>query len=169
MQPLALSSPPLDLASDFAIDVGTGRVIDLCAGIGVLSYFVKERSKWNSQPTEIICVERNHRYVEIGKNLSLMPAGFVPMCSIGSNGGMTNSTARCSIMQSETRPSDVSAEAQTHRATKAQTLNFMSSILLRKWPTTALSSCRSSPQASNIPAALTMSAGRQDAPQTSRN
>lgn len=60
---------PLDLAADFAIDVGTGRVIDLCAGIGVLSYFVKERSKWNSQPTEIICVERNHRYVEIGKKL----------------------------------------------------------------------------------------------------
>lgn len=60
---------PFDLASDFALDVGTGRVIDLCAGIGVLSYFVKERSKWNSQPTEVICVERNHRYVEIGKKL----------------------------------------------------------------------------------------------------
>lgn len=60
---------PLDLAADFSIDVGTGRVIDLCAGIGVLSYFVKERSKWGSQPTEIICVERNPHYVEIGKKL----------------------------------------------------------------------------------------------------
>lgn len=60
---------PYDLAGDFAIDVGTGRIIDLCAGIGVLSYFVKERSRWATNPTEIVCVERNHRYVEVGKKL----------------------------------------------------------------------------------------------------
>ncbi|WP_247870367.1 hypothetical protein, partial [Ochrobactrum sp. CGA5] len=60
---------PYDMAADFAIDAGQGRVIDLCAGIGVLSYFTIARSRWATEPTSVTCIERNPRYVEIGKKL----------------------------------------------------------------------------------------------------
>ncbi|WP_082640625.1 methyltransferase, partial [Aureimonas sp. N4] len=61
---------PYDLASDFAIDAGTGRVIDLCAGIGGLAYHVVQRGTWNAQGTsELTCVEINPRYVEVGRKL----------------------------------------------------------------------------------------------------
>lgn len=59
---------PWDLAGDFAVDVGNGRIIDLCAGIGVLSYFVHARSRWGTV-AEITCIERNPRYVEVGRKL----------------------------------------------------------------------------------------------------
>lgn len=61
---------PYDLASDFAIDAGSGRVIDLCAGIGGLAYHVAQRGRWDSRSaTELTCVEINPRYVEIGRKL----------------------------------------------------------------------------------------------------
>lgn len=61
---------PYDLASDFAIDAGSGRVIDLCAGIGGLAYHVAQRSAWSSEgASEITCVEINPRYVEVGRKL----------------------------------------------------------------------------------------------------
>jgi hypothetical protein len=37
---------PFDLACDFALDGAGRRVIDLCAGIGVLSYIIHRRSQW---------------------------------------------------------------------------------------------------------------------------
>ncbi|MGN8118043.1 hypothetical protein [Labrys sp. 22185] len=36
---------PMDLAADFALEPGQGRVIDLCAGIGGLAYWVQQRAK----------------------------------------------------------------------------------------------------------------------------
>lgn len=60
---------PWNLAADFALDAGSGRVIDLCAGIGVLSYFIHHRSRWGSRLADITCVEINPRYVEIGRKL----------------------------------------------------------------------------------------------------
>ncbi|WP_204162576.1 class I SAM-dependent methyltransferase [Brucella pseudogrignonensis] len=78
---------PYDMAADFAIDAGQGRVIDLCAGIGVLSYFTIARSRWATEPASVTCIERNPRYVEIGKNSYRMPIGFAPMFSTGANGG----------------------------------------------------------------------------------
>tara|TARA_R100000365_G_C2747870_1_gene78283 strand:+ start:4255 stop:5082 length:828 start_codon:yes stop_codon:yes gene_type:complete len=60
---------PWDLAADFALDGGSGRIIDLCAGIGILSYFLHRRSQWGTRPAEITCVEFNPRYVEVGRKL----------------------------------------------------------------------------------------------------
>lgn len=56
---------PLDMAYDFALDVYPNRIIDLCAGIGVLSYCIKTRYP----EAEITCVELNPDYVEVGKRL----------------------------------------------------------------------------------------------------
>lgn len=60
---------PFDLALDFALDVGTGRIIDLCAGIGILTYAVQYRNYYDRNNLELVCVERNPAYVEIGKKL----------------------------------------------------------------------------------------------------
>lgn len=60
---------PWDMAADFALEAGGGRVIDLCAGIGILSYFVHHRSQWGTRPAEITCIEANPRYVEVGRKL----------------------------------------------------------------------------------------------------
>lgn len=60
---------PYDLASDFALDGAAGRVIDLCAGIGILSYFVGERARYGSRTTELTCIEINPNYCEVGRKL----------------------------------------------------------------------------------------------------
>ena len=61
---------PLDLARDFSIDVCGERVIDLCAGIGALSFALYHcgYGRYGTTP-KITCVEINPRYVEIGKKL----------------------------------------------------------------------------------------------------
>ena len=59
---------PMDLAADFALEPGQGRVIDLCAGIGGLSYWVQRRSRWRGE-VKLTCVEINPRFVEIGRKL----------------------------------------------------------------------------------------------------
>ena len=58
---------PLELARNFAIEVDGGRVIDLCAGIGALSYAVAEHN--NRRGVQIVCVEINPAYVEVGRKL----------------------------------------------------------------------------------------------------
>lgn len=60
---------PYDLAGDFALDGAGGRVIDLCAGIGILSYFVGQRARYGSRATELTCVEINPKYCEVGRKL----------------------------------------------------------------------------------------------------
>lgn len=66
---------PYDLAADFGIDAqcSNGRMIDLCAGIGILSYFPHYRGQWGNDTPEIACIEANPRYVEVGKKL--LPEG----------------------------------------------------------------------------------------------
>lgn len=63
---------PWDLAFDFEIDVCGMRLLDMCAGIGVLSYAIMARAKngydRDTLP-EIVCVEINPDYVAIGKKL----------------------------------------------------------------------------------------------------
>ncbi|MGE4409617.1 MAG: hypothetical protein AB7D33_03490 [Sphingobium sp.] len=54
---------PWGLARDFALEIGSGRIIDLCAGIGALSFFAQH------QAAEIVCVEINPRYAEIGRKV----------------------------------------------------------------------------------------------------
>lgn len=60
---------PFDMAFDFAIDAGGGRVIDLCAGIGMLSYAIWQRSRFYDRRPQITCIERNADYFEVGKRL----------------------------------------------------------------------------------------------------
>jgi SAM-dependent methyltransferase len=60
---------PFGLACDFALDGSGRRVIDLCAGIGVLSYIIHHRGKWGERLAEITCVEINPRYVAVGRKL----------------------------------------------------------------------------------------------------
>lgn len=63
---------PSGLAFDMEFDICGKRVIDLCAGIGMLSYAVATRSRWSHDDAkcpEIVCVEINPDYVEIGKKL----------------------------------------------------------------------------------------------------
>ena len=61
---------PLDMAWSFAIEVGCRRILDLCAGIGVLSYAIHQRSLWDAtRPVEITCVEVNPDYVAVGRKV----------------------------------------------------------------------------------------------------
>lgn len=64
---------PFDLAGDLALEIsGATRILDVCAGIGVLSAFAYWRSGYanrDAPPVDIVCLERNSAYVEIGKQL----------------------------------------------------------------------------------------------------
>lgn len=61
---------PLDLAWDFALECnynnGEGSYIDLCAGIGVLSFCVAKRYK---NIERLVCIELNPEYVRVGKKI----------------------------------------------------------------------------------------------------
>lgn len=65
---------PWDLASDFSLELnGSHRVLDVCAGIGILSMMKYWRSGWPADTQdrlEITCVEINPAYCEIGKRLA---------------------------------------------------------------------------------------------------
>lgn len=60
---------PFDMAFDFALDVSGPRIIDLCAGIGMLSYAIWYRSAWDDSRPEIVCVERNADYLAVGRKI----------------------------------------------------------------------------------------------------
>ncbi|QIG66035.1 DNA methyltransferase [Ochrobactrum phage vB_OspM_OC] len=60
---------PLDMAFDFALEIGPGRILDLCAGIGALSYAVRGRNYYDRDKLDITCVELNPAYYEVGKKL----------------------------------------------------------------------------------------------------
>lgn len=58
---------PFDYAMDVALEIGMpkARILDLCAGIGTLSYAATQR--WTG--LDITCVELNPAYVELGKRI----------------------------------------------------------------------------------------------------
>lgn len=56
---------PYDLARDFALEVTGVSIIDLCAGIGCLSYACTS----NNTKNRLVCVELNQEYVATGKKL----------------------------------------------------------------------------------------------------
>lgn len=62
---------PLDMAWTFELEVGGRRILDLCAGIGVLSYAIYQRRCWlRSEPApQITCVEINPDYAAVGRKL----------------------------------------------------------------------------------------------------
>jgi len=58
---------PIGLARDLSIEVSGRRIIDLCAGIGALSFFIAARAC--SQAVEIVCVEMNPDYAAVGRKI----------------------------------------------------------------------------------------------------
>ena len=61
---------PLDLAYDFALMAGRyGVVVDMCAGIGVLSFAARIRDTYEKNIRKIVAIERNEVYYNIGKKL----------------------------------------------------------------------------------------------------
>lgn len=59
---------PLGLAQDFSIHVAKGeRILDLCAGIGRLSWPCSFPDYGDKKRSEITCVELNPDYVRVGK------------------------------------------------------------------------------------------------------
>lgn len=61
---------PLELAFNFSIECGaescSGSVIDLCAGIGALSFAVHCHSR---EKRRVVCVEKNPDYVAVGRKV----------------------------------------------------------------------------------------------------
>lgn len=60
---------PLGLAFDMAIDVSGKRILDLCAGIGALSYAAYWSGRRHNDRPDITCVELNPAYVEVGRKI----------------------------------------------------------------------------------------------------
>jgi len=61
---------PYGLAQDVAVFSNrSGHIIDVCAGIGMLAYRLKEMDTYNQQIKSITCIELNEKAVEIGKKL----------------------------------------------------------------------------------------------------
>jgi predicted RNA methylase len=61
---------PSGLGLDAALFLGLyegGRVIDLCAGIGCLA--LSSYWRWGHSPLELVCVEINPAYVDVGRKL----------------------------------------------------------------------------------------------------
>lgn len=58
---------PIDLATSFACMLGhPGAIIDLCAGIGALSYAC---TPIYGEPPRMVCVEKNPDYVRVGRKI----------------------------------------------------------------------------------------------------
>lgn len=109
---------PYDMAVDFAIDAGGGRIIDLCAGIGMLSYAIWQRSRFNESRPQITCVERNSDYLEVGKSSFRKLNGFTPMCLMFWIWGWVAST-----VQLATHRSEISSGAKMPHDTAVRTSN----------------------------------------------
>jgi hypothetical protein len=60
---------PMELANDFKLEVAGPRIIDLCAGIGILSFCKYHFQDHSGNPPEITCVELNPDYVRVGQKL----------------------------------------------------------------------------------------------------
>lgn len=61
---------PLDMAYDFALFAGRhGVCVDMCAGFGVLSFCARIRDTYEKNIKHQICIERNPKFIEIGKKL----------------------------------------------------------------------------------------------------
>lgn len=61
---------PYGLAQDCAVMASaSGHIVDVCAGIGMLSYRLHQMDTYNKKIKSITCIELNPQFVEIGKKL----------------------------------------------------------------------------------------------------
>jgi predicted RNA methylase len=61
---------PLDMAYDFGLFAGRyGVCVDMCAGIGGLTFAARTRDHYDKKIKHSICIERNPKFIEIGKKL----------------------------------------------------------------------------------------------------
>lgn len=63
---------PAGLAWDLRLEVSGDRIVDLGAGIGQLAYACRDHwnRRWNNQPPrELVCVEINPDYVDVGRKI----------------------------------------------------------------------------------------------------
>lgn len=56
---------PIEFAKDFSIEVHKNKVIDLCAGIGTLSFYAMTHGGCS----DITCLEWNKDYIRVGKKI----------------------------------------------------------------------------------------------------
>ena len=57
---------PREMAYNFCIEVSKGNIIDLCAGIGMLSF---QLHRFHQGNTKLTCIERNEEFVRVGKKV----------------------------------------------------------------------------------------------------
>lgn len=61
---------PVNMAQEMAVFMPDwGRIVDLCAGIGRLSWALCQHTRFYSKIKEIVAVEINHEFVEIGRKI----------------------------------------------------------------------------------------------------
>lgn len=60
---------PLGLAYDLSLEVSGKRILDLCAGIGALSYAAYWHGRRYDNRPDITCVEINPAYVAVGRKI----------------------------------------------------------------------------------------------------
>lgn len=60
---------PVLYARDFSLEVFGSTVVDLCAGIGCLSFFLVNTYNTDEIPKELVLVELNPEYAKIGKRI----------------------------------------------------------------------------------------------------
>lgn len=61
---------PIDFAPTFAMEAySNGRIVDMCAGIGALTWGIYRQKKIANREINITCIEFNPEYVRIGKKL----------------------------------------------------------------------------------------------------
>lgn len=57
---------PHNMARDMCLEISGNKIIDLCSGIGMLAFTYHH---WQNDKTDIVCIERNRSFVEVGKKL----------------------------------------------------------------------------------------------------
>lgn len=60
---------PYEMAKDFQLEIIGSSIIDLCAGIGMLSFLYYHYNSHMQEPPKVTCIERSKTFVEVGKKI----------------------------------------------------------------------------------------------------